>query len=152
MVTKQRGLALATAMVFLVFLSIIGINAMRTSSLEQNMSSNMQDMNHAFQMTETIVARTITNPVILDTTKTEDNPFEDFRYTSVYKSSLDSGDFLNAKSHYRGEGLPKGETLAEINSIDSTSLHIFHVQAKGKYNNSVSTHAQGVTIVGPKTN
>ena len=115
------------------------------------MSSNMQDMNHAFQMAETMVARTVTNPAVLDTNSRLDKPVI-FNYTSVFHSSLDSGDLLDASSYYRGEGLPKGDSFAEINSLNTTALHVFHVETVGKYNKSVSKHAQGVTIVGPKTN
>ena len=146
---NESGFALATAMVFLVILSVIGVNAMRSTTLEQNMSSNMQDLNHAFQLAETAVANTMLDSAILNTTKTENNPLT-FTYTSVYKSDLDIG--LNASSYYRGEGIPQGETLQEINSIDTTALHIFHIETVGRYNKATSTHAQGVTIVGPKTN
>jgi type IV pilus assembly protein PilX len=151
MVTNQKGLALATAMVFLIILSVVGVSSMRSAVLEQNMSSNMQDLNHAFQLAETAIARTTENSSVLNTTSTQANPVT-FHYTSVYSALLSSGDLIDASSHYRGEGIPKGETAEEINSIDTTSLHIFHIETVGKYNNARSTHGQGLTIVGPKTN
>ncbi len=145
--TNQRGFALATSMVFLVVLSIAGVTAMRSSTLEHNMSSNMQDQNHAFQLAETAIANTTKDARVLDTGSVdEENGRVEFHYSSVYSETL------NAWSYYRGEGVPKGETMGEVNSLNTTSLHVFHIRTVARYNNSVSTHAQGLTIVGPKTN
>ena len=147
---QQEGMALATAMIFLIVLSIIGVTAMRNTTLEQNMSSNMQDLNHSFQLAESGIVRRSREASLLDTTRLANNPIPAV-YTSVYDDA-DAPIALNTESFYRGEGLPKGDTLESINSINTTSEHVFHIQSVGRYNNSVSTHGQGITILGPKTN
>ncbi len=49
---RQRGVALVAAMVFLLLLTIIGVTAMTTTSLEEKMAGNTQDKNVAFQAAE----------------------------------------------------------------------------------------------------
>jgi len=49
---RQRGVALVLALVFLVLLTIIGITALNTTSLEEKMAGNVKDRNLAFQAAE----------------------------------------------------------------------------------------------------
>ncbi len=49
---RQHGVALVMAMVFLLILTLIGVTAMSTSSLEEKMAGNLQDKNSAFQAAE----------------------------------------------------------------------------------------------------
>lgn len=49
----QRGMALFISLVFLVLLTLIGLTAMSTDSLEASMANSDQDMNVAFQAAET---------------------------------------------------------------------------------------------------
>lgn len=49
----QRGAALITALVILVVLTVLGISAMRTSSLEEGIVGNLRDRDLAFQASET---------------------------------------------------------------------------------------------------
>lgn len=50
---NQRGVALIMALVFLTLLTILGVTAMSTSSLEEKMATNTRDRNLAFQAAET---------------------------------------------------------------------------------------------------
>ena len=50
---NQRGVALVMALVFLTLLTIIGVTAMGTTSLEEKMATNTRDRNLAFQSAET---------------------------------------------------------------------------------------------------
>ena len=50
---RQHGVALVMAMVFLLLLTLIGVTAMNTTSLEEKMAGNLQDKNSAFQAAET---------------------------------------------------------------------------------------------------
>lgn len=52
----QRGAALAMALMILFVLTIIGIAAMGTTSLEAKMATNHQEMNRAFEAAETGLA------------------------------------------------------------------------------------------------
>lgn len=49
----QQGVALVLALVFLVILTIMGLAAMGTTSLEEKMAGNAKDRNLAFQASET---------------------------------------------------------------------------------------------------
>lgn len=49
---RQRGIALVLALVFLLLLTIIGISALNTTSLEEKMTHNVKDRNLAFQAAE----------------------------------------------------------------------------------------------------
>jgi len=48
----ERGVALVTALVFLVLLTIIGVTAMRTATLQERMAGNARERNAALQITE----------------------------------------------------------------------------------------------------
>jgi type IV pilus assembly protein PilX len=50
---RQKGFVLIMALVFLALLTIIGVTAMSTTSLEEKMAGNMKDRNLAFQAAET---------------------------------------------------------------------------------------------------
>ena len=50
---RQKGFVLIMALVFLALLTIIGVTAMSTTSLEEKMAGNMKDRNIAFQAAET---------------------------------------------------------------------------------------------------
>ena len=49
---RQRGVALIMALVFLMILTIIGVTALSTTSLQEKMAGNVQDKNTAFQAAE----------------------------------------------------------------------------------------------------
>src|SRR3989344_6780492 len=48
----QRGMVLVLALVFLLLLTIMGITALNTTSLEEKMTGNVKDRNLAFQAAE----------------------------------------------------------------------------------------------------
>ena len=52
-IRRQQGFVLTMALVFLVLLTIIGVTALGTTTLEEKMAGNMKDRNLAFQAAET---------------------------------------------------------------------------------------------------
>ncbi len=50
---RQSGTVLIVAMILLVVLTLLGVTAMNTTSLEEKMASNAQEQVHAFQAAET---------------------------------------------------------------------------------------------------
>lgn len=50
---RQQGAALILSLVFLLLLTILGITAVSTSTLQEKMAGNMKDQNVSFQATET---------------------------------------------------------------------------------------------------
>ena len=51
--SHQRGAALILSLVFLLLLTILGVTAVSTSTLQEKMAGNLKDQNVAFQATET---------------------------------------------------------------------------------------------------
>jgi len=73
--SQQRGMALIMALVILMILTILGVTAMTTSSLEEKMAGNIQEQTRAFQAAESGVSEAMvqilnsTTGVIPATTK-----------------------------------------------------------------------------------
>ncbi len=62
--TKHRGAALITALLILLVLTVIGISALKTSSIQETIVGNMREQDLSFQATEigiTAAEATITN-------------------------------------------------------------------------------------------
>ncbi len=53
---RQHGVALVMALVFLLLLTILGVAALNTTSLEEKMANNVKDRNLAFQSAESALA------------------------------------------------------------------------------------------------
>jgi len=49
---RQRGSALAIALIFLLLMTLLGVSAMRGSNLQERMAGNQRDRNMAFQSAE----------------------------------------------------------------------------------------------------
>lgn len=59
---NQHGMALIMALVILLILTILGVTAMTTSSLEEKMSGNTQEQNRAFQAAESGINKVLVDP------------------------------------------------------------------------------------------
>jgi type IV pilus assembly protein PilX len=57
----QRGAVLTFALVVLLILTILGVATLRTSSIEQMMAGNTQEMTRAFEAAESGLAKAITD-------------------------------------------------------------------------------------------
>ncbi|MGD8644843.1 MAG: PilX N-terminal domain-containing pilus assembly protein [Chromatiales bacterium] len=51
-VSSQQGSALIISLLFLLLLTVVGVTAIRNSTLEERMAGNMRDLNIAFQAAE----------------------------------------------------------------------------------------------------
>ncbi|HRP35733.1 MAG TPA: PilX N-terminal domain-containing pilus assembly protein [Gammaproteobacteria bacterium] len=49
---RERGSALAVALIFLLLMTLLGISAMRGSNMQERMAGNLRDRNLAFQASE----------------------------------------------------------------------------------------------------
>ena len=52
---SERGSALIVSLIFMLLLTIIGVGAMQSSSLQERMAGNARDVNNAFQAAEAAV-------------------------------------------------------------------------------------------------
>ncbi len=80
---NQRGMALIMALVILLILTILGVTAMTTSSLEEKMSGNIQEQNRAFHAAESGISKVVLDPNAY-------NPVPGFVYSPA-PYSFDSG-------------------------------------------------------------
>lgn len=60
LIGRQRGVALAVALIFLMVLTVVGVYAASGSALGLRMAKNMQDSFSSFQAAEAIVAAVLT--------------------------------------------------------------------------------------------
>lgn len=49
---RERGSALIVSLIFMLLLTIVGVGAMQSSSLQERMAGNARDVNNAFQAAE----------------------------------------------------------------------------------------------------
>ena len=72
---KQHGTALVMSMVILLILTILGIAAMGTASLEEKMSGNTQESTRAFEAAESGLMEALNTPGSLVLSGSSDNSF-----------------------------------------------------------------------------
>jgi type IV pilus assembly protein PilX len=68
---SERGAALIMSLVILLILTVLGITAMGTSSLEQKMAGNTQEANRAFQAAESGLNQALNTAGTLDLNKSQ---------------------------------------------------------------------------------
>ncbi|NQX88986.1 MAG: pilus assembly PilX N-terminal domain-containing protein [Halioglobus sp.] len=73
---QERGVALATALLFLLVVTVISITAANNSSMSLKMSSNMQDSYESFQMAEAGIYGTLS----LMSRSISQDPFDTRKY------------------------------------------------------------------------
>lgn len=61
--SRQSGAVLIIAMIILLMLTLLGVTAMNTSSLEEKMAGNAQEQVHAFQAAESGYSQAFTDPL-----------------------------------------------------------------------------------------
>ena len=66
----QSGAVLIVAMILLVVLTLLGVTAMNTSSLQERIASNTQEQVHAFQAAETGLNQAFADNLAYDITST----------------------------------------------------------------------------------
>lgn len=72
-VPHERGAALITALVFLVILTMLGLSSIGTTTMEERMAANAQEVNRAFQAASTGLEMAYNDGDAFDTSLTEAN-------------------------------------------------------------------------------
>ena len=140
---RERGAALVIALVMLLILTILGIAAMNTSSLEEKMAGNTQEQTHAFQAAESGINSAINTPGFLNPVGTA--PTQTFSY----ESGRSSASVQSAFTQYTPPSTSKiaSETYSKINF---QSAH-FGISSTGTtITNARSVHQQGIEQIIPK--
>jgi len=71
----QRGTALVVALIMLMILTMLGIAAMGTTTLEEKMAANMQEGTRAFETAESGLAKAWSAAGVLDINSTTTNTY-----------------------------------------------------------------------------
>lgn len=136
---RQRGTALIMSLVILMILTILGITAMGTASLEEKMSGNTQEGTRAFEAAESGLNQAMNTAGSLDLNVTTTNKFT---YSGMKASASVSTQFMQYSPPRRGSGY--GNTVDAAN-FDQASTGTTGVGAKAVIH-------QGVAQIVPKSN
>ena len=138
----QRGAALIMALVILLILTILGVTAMSTSSLEQKMAGNIQDLTRAFQAAESGIDRLISNTTSFDTSTSTTTSYS-------FDSGKSGGTNVTPSLIQITPGSARGPRSS--GSSSASTAHI-QLQSNGTLGNARYSVYQGVTQPAPALN
>jgi len=143
---SQRGVALIMSLVILIILTILGISAMGTASLEEKMSGNTQETTRAFEAAESGLIQALATAGALDLNQKDKTcaatPKLSFNYSAMNASASVCTAFNDFTPPKRGSGFGSSFEAANFNQ-GSSGLTI--VGGKSVVN-------QGVAQIVPKSN
>jgi type IV pilus assembly protein PilX len=141
---RQRGAALILSMVILLILTILGISAMGTASLEEKMSGNTQEATRAFQAAESGLNDALNVPGGLDLNSgTAGKNLPQFTYDSGKSGYADVNvKFIQFSNPKRGSGYGNNFEAANFNQSSTGSTNT----------GAKATIHQGVAQIVPKSN
>lgn len=135
----QRGTALIMSLVILLILTILGVTAMGTATLEERMAGNTQETNKAFQAAESGLNQAMDTAGSLDLNIATTN---DFTYSATNASATVTTAFVEFTRPKRGSG--HGSNVEAAN-FDQNSSGSTGAGAKAVIH-------QGVAQIVPKAN
>lgn len=137
---RQRGAALVMALVILLILTLLGITAMGTSSLQEKMAGNIQEATRAFEAAESGLNQALNDAssLNLNGATTKNYEFDSGKSGSARVETT----FVNYTQPKRGSGY--GNNFSAAN-FDQASTGTTVTGAK-------SVVHQGVAQIVPKTN
>ena len=135
----ERGTALIMSLVILMILTILGITAMGTASLEEKMSGNTQEGTRAFEAAESGLNQALNTAGSLDLNVTTTN---NFTYSTMNAKAEVTTEFIQFTPPKRGSGF--GNTVEAAN-FDQGSTGSTGVGGKAVVH-------QGVAQIVPKSN
>lgn len=120
--TRQHGAALVMSLIILLILTILGISAMGTSSLEQKMAGNMQEQNRAFQAAEAGLTKAMNTSGMLDLNSSKTNPKvspSPFDFTQMSAQAQVSSGFIQFSRPKRGSGYGSSFDAANFEQVST---------------------------------
>lgn len=140
---SERGAALVIALVMLLILTILGVTAMNTASLEERMAGNTQEQTHAFQAAESGVNSAINTPGFLNPVGTA--PTQTFSYESGRSN-------VSVQSTFTQYTPPSTSKIASetYSKINFQSAHFAISSTGATITNARSVHRQGIEQIVPK--
>ncbi len=139
---QQQGAALITALVVLIMLTLLAISTLSTSTMEERMAANSQEINRSFQTADTGLTQIFDNPDALNTVAT-------FSASNVSVGNA-STDYSSA---FR-QAVPVGRTsnLAQMWEVGKYSKYYFDLTSTGTTPSGISTTLDAGAFQISKTN
>lgn len=110
----ERGTALVMALLILLILTVLGITAMNTSTLEERMAGNTQEATRAFEAAESGINAHLASPNLNLTDTTPVN----YTFASGQSGKADvNTKFLGYSEPLRGSGFATSDTMANFEVI-----------------------------------
>lgn len=150
---RQRGAALATALVLLTIMTILALTSMGTNTLQEKMASNAQEINRVFQTAETGLNLGLTDDTAFNTNNyLDDNgTFDPSDDTYAFTQSTTVGTGYTNTAEYNAWF--RNKTAPKRGSGWDTSMAFYHFDliSRGSAQSGISTtlHA-GAYQVGKK--
>ena len=138
---RERGAALAIALILMVVMTLLGVSGMNTATLELTMAGNAQNQQDAFQAAETGIDIAISQ-----------SGFSTAAAGTVLATPVGAGE-TEARIEFR-QATPV-PNLGFSMGVGSAGVQAFHfdVTAVGRGpRGAVSTHVQSFYVVGPGAN
>ena len=88
---RQSGAVLIVSLVILVVLTLLGVTAMNTTSLQERIASNTQEQVHAFQAAETGLNQAFADALVYDLT----NTYTGGATPTTFAGSADSASYMS---------------------------------------------------------
>lgn len=154
---RQRGIVLIVGLVFLLVLTIIGVTALRTSTLEERMAGNMMSKTLAFQDAESAIASFINT---INDTRLGDpgdgsniglSTQDDCGTDDTVDNLSNNPDLVSNETCRRFMG--RSESARQVNTADGSQTSFSHFQIESTTTtkgNAKVTIDQGVAIRSPR--
>ena len=139
---RENGAALITALVVLIMLTLLAISTLSTSTMEERMAANSQELNRAFQIADTGLARIFDNPDALNTVTT---------FTAT--DTIATGYTTTYNTEFR-QDVPIGRTsnLAQMWEAGKYSKYYFDLDSTSTTPANISTTLDGGSFQISKAN
>ena len=138
---RHSGAVLIVAMVILLVLTLLGVTAMNTSSLQERIAANMQEKVHAFQAAETGLSQAFVNAEAFDLSST----YTGAETPAHFAGSADSTSYV---STFMGYSPPPPGMLYSATNFQAAH---FNFRATGTSATNLSTVLNGGAFqIGPK--
>ncbi len=140
---KQSGSVLIISLILMLVLTIIGVTAMSSATMEEKMAANTMNYNITFHASESAVENALDDTNVLVQAITTSAPVD------VPIDMGDSSITSNAKITYLGSGIALGFSIGQnASAFSSYRFDATGTASRANVGASVST-SQGVRRIGP---
>ena len=130
---RQSGAVLIVAMILLVLLTLLGVTAMNTTSLEEKMASNTQEQVRAFQAAETGLSQAFN----------DDDSYSESGHNVAPAAFAGTDSLAGYSSQYIGDSNPPEESLYSASLFRAAHFNFQSVGTASGNANSISVTLNG---------